>query len=83
LVATLTSGDPNSGDGYGFGAMLGDWGGTRTVGHAGDWMGYSSLLLVWPDTRTVGVVLAPRQGMAVDGTLGGWITALYDVVRQP
>jgi D-alanyl-D-alanine carboxypeptidase len=80
-AATMMSGDPSSGDGYGFGTMLGEWDGVFNVGHAGDWMGYSSLLFVWPDASTVVVVLAPRQGMAVDGTLGEWVTALYEVVR--
>ncbi len=82
LVSTMTSGDPNSGDGYGFGTMLGDWEGTFTVGHAGDWLGYSSILVAWPDTRTVVVVLAPRQGMALDGTLGGWVLALHEAVQS-
>ena len=81
LVATMTSGDPNSGDGYGFGTMLADMGGTLIVGHAGDWMGYSSLLLVWPGTRTAVVVLAPKQGKTVDGTLPGWTSALYEALR--
>jgi CubicO group peptidase (beta-lactamase class C family) len=81
LVSTMMSGDPNSGDGYGFGTMLGDWEGTFTVGHAGDWMGYSSIMVAWPDTRTAVVVLAPRQGMALNGTLGGWVTALHEVVQ--
>ena len=80
LVATMTSGNPGSGDGYGFGTMLADMGGTIVVGHAGDYMGYSSLMLVWPTTQTAVVVLAPKGG-ALDPTLPDWTTSLYRIVE--
>jgi hypothetical protein len=76
-AALLMSGDPNAGDGYAFGSFIAELDDAWVVGHPGDWMGYSSLLFAWPATRTVVAVLVPKEGMALDGTLGGWVIELY------
>jgi D-alanyl-D-alanine carboxypeptidase len=80
LVATMTAGDPDADNGYGFGTMTAEVDGTTFVGHAGDYMGYSAILLVWPTTKTAVAVLAPRQGVSVDGTLPDWAIRLYELV---
>ena len=80
LVATMTDGDPASEHGYGFGTMIADLDGRAVVGHAGDWIQYSSILLVWPETRTAVAMLAPRDGLNVDGTLPDWAVRLYEAL---
>ncbi len=80
LVGTMTAGDLAADNGYGFGTMTAEIYGATVVGHAGDYMGYSSMLLVWPETRTAVAVLAPKQGVSVDGTLPGWVVSLYQAL---
>jgi D-alanyl-D-alanine carboxypeptidase len=82
LVAVMTDGDPESDNGYGFGTMTADMDGTFFVGHAGDFMRYSAILLAWPSTQTAVVVLAPKQGAAIDGTLPDWAIRLYQALSK-
>jgi D-alanyl-D-alanine carboxypeptidase len=78
LVATMTSGDPASEYGYGFGTMVADDSGAPIVGHGGDYIGYSSFMGCWPNTRAVVVVLLPAEGMS--GDAGSWSFQLHEVL---
>jgi hypothetical protein len=60
--------------------MTAEMDGTTVVGHVGDFMGYSSILLVWPETRTAVAMLAPKDGLSVDGTLPDWAIRLYEAL---
>ena len=62
--------------------MTAEMDGTPIVGHGGDFMGYSSILLVWSGTRTAVAVLAPKQGVSLDGTLPGWAIQLDAALEQ-
>ena len=56
----LTSGKLNNGEdtNYGFGLVLGEYKGLRTVHHAGEWVGYQTDMVRFPDQRFTAICLS-------------------------
>ena len=57
------AGEPTSE--YGFGLMLGQWNGNRTIGHGGAINGFSASLFTYPESGLTVAVLSNTTGAAV------------------
>lgn len=67
---------------YGFGWMVGDTRGHRTVQHGGAWQGFTSYIARFIDKKLTVIVLANRAGVPVGG-IAHRVAGLYDPELAP